>query len=167
MTMQPQDIVPRAPSYWASSAADLLVAYASTKDGLTQDEAERRLEKVGENSIVAQREKGVLRLLLRQYQSPLVLILIFGACVSLALGQWTDASIILAIVLGSTLLGFAQEYRASAALKQLRSRLALRVKVMRDGEVRSVEAQKIVPGDVLVLSAGNLVPADGGGAGSA
>lgn len=161
MTMQPQDIVPRAPSYWASSAADLLVAYASTKDGLTQDEAERRLEKVGENSIVAQREKCVLRLLLRQYQSPLVLILIFGACVSLALGQWTDASIILAIVLGSTLLGFAQEYRASAALKQLRSRLALRVKVMRDGEVRSVEAQKIVPGDVLVLSAGNLVPADG------
>jgi len=147
--------------YWAKSQSELLSEYGSTRNGLTQAEAERRLAGHGENSVAPHRERGVAMLLLHQYQSPLVLILIFGACVSLALGQWTDALIILAIVLGSTLLGFAQEYRASTALEALRSRLALRVSVLRDGEARSIEAKAIVPGDVLLLSAGNLVPADG------
>lgn len=147
--------------YWAKSEADLLSEYASTRDGLTVDEAARRLAEFGENKVVAHRQSSIATLLLRQYQSPLVLILIFGACVSLALGQWTDATIILAIVLGSTLLGFAQEYRASEALKQLRDRLALRVKVLRDGVSQTVEAHAVVPGDILLLSAGNLIPADG------
>lgn len=147
--------------YWAKSAEELISEYGTTVDGLTQAEAARRLAAVGDNRLVEHRQAGVAMLLLRQYQSPLVLILIFGACVSLALGQWTDASIILAIVLGSTLLGFAQEYRASEALKELRSRLALRVKVLRDGAPRTIEAREVVPGDVLLLSAGNLVPADG------
>ena len=147
--------------YWAKSEAELFSDYGTTREGLGQDEAERRLSVFGQNSVDARREAGVAMLLLRQYQSPLVLILIFGACVSLALGQWTDAIIILAIVLGSTLLGFAQEYRASAALKQLRSRLALRVSVLRDGVPQTIEARDIVPGDILLLSAGNLVPADG------
>lgn len=147
--------------YWAKSSEELVSEYRTTANGLTQAEAVRRLAAVGDNRLVEHRQTGAAMLLLRQYQSPLVLILIFGACVSLALGQWTDASIILAIVLGSTLLGFAQEYRASEALKELRSRLALRVKVLRDGAPRMIEAHDVVPGDVLLLSAGNLVPADG------
>lgn len=156
MTSQLQD-----KPYWAKSEAALLAEYATTRDGLSQGEAARRLSEFGENRVVEHRQSGVPILLLRQYQSPLVLILIFGACVSLALGQWTDALIILAIVLGSTLLGFAQEYRASQALKELRSRLALRVSVLRDGAPRTIEAREVVAGDVLLLSAGNLIPADG------
>ena len=100
-------------------------------------------------------------MLLRQFESPLVLILIFAAAVSLGLSQWVDAGIILAIVVGSTLLGFYQEYRASAAVEELKKRLALTCRVVRDGVEGTVNADTLVPGDVLVLSAGNLIPADG------
>jgi Mg2+-importing ATPase len=90
-----------------------------------------------------------------------VLILVFGACVSLLLREWTDAAIILLIVAGSSLLGFGQEYRASAAMARLRDRLALKVTAVRGGARRPVAARRIVPGDIIELSAGNLVPADG------
>jgi Mg2+-importing ATPase len=100
-------------------------------------------------------------LLLRQFESPLVLILIFATIISLALQQWVDSAIILAIVIGSALLGFFQEYRASAAVEQLKRRLALTCRVMRDGVERTVPVSTVVPGDLIVLSAGNLIPADG------
>jgi Mg2+-importing ATPase len=100
-------------------------------------------------------------LLLRQLESPLVLILIFAAVISLALQQWVDSAIILAVVLGSTLLGFSQEYRASTAVEQLKRRLALNCRVVRDGVERTVPATTVVPGDLVLLSAGNLIPADG------
>ena len=99
--------------------------------------------------------------LLRQYRSPLVLILLFGAIVSIAVNDWLDALIILLIVFGSTLLSFAQEHRASRALEQLRGRLSLRVSVMRDGRPCQRPITEVVPGDVLQLCAGDLVPADG------
>ncbi|MCE8040417.1 magnesium-translocating P-type ATPase [Halomonas sp. MCCC 1A11062] len=75
--------------------------------------------------------------------------------------DWTDAAIILAILLGSALLGFSQEYRASAALAALQRRLALTVPVLRDGQLVTLPADGVVPGDVIHLSAGNLIPADG------
>ena len=103
----------------------------------------------------------MLRLLARQFASPLVLILVFGAAISMALRDWLNASIILAIVLGSALLGFVQEHRASRALAALKSRLALTVKVVRDGREQVIPAAELVLGDVVLLAAGNLVPADG------
>ena len=72
-----------------------------------------------------------------------------------------DATIILVIVLGSSLLGFFQEYRASTAVEQLKRRLALTCRVIRDGVEQTVPVSTIVPGDILLLSAGNLIPADG------
>jgi Mg2+-importing ATPase len=90
-----------------------------------------------------------------------VLILLAGAGFSLALRQWLDASIILAIVLGSAALGFWQESRASSAVARLRARLALTVQVVRDGEPRTLAASELAPGDRVLLAAGNLIPADG------
>src|SRR6185295_17547866 len=113
------------------------------------------------NSVEDAQRLGPLRLLWRQVESPLVLILIFAAAVSLSLSQWVDAGIILAIVLGSSTLGFYQEYRASAAVEELKKRLALTCRVVRDGVEGTMHADALVPGDVLVLSAGNLIPADG------
>lgn len=103
----------------------------------------------------------MFRLLLRQFESPLVLILAFAAAISLVLQQWTDAAIILAIVLGSSLLSFFQEYRASAAVADLKKRLALTCRVVRDGADQAVPVISVVPGDLILLSAGNLIPADG------
>lgn len=128
---------------------------------MSSENAAEQLRRVGPNSVEDARRLSALRLLLRQFESPLVLILIFGAAISLALREWVDAGIILTIVLGSTLLGFYQEYRASAAVEALKRRLALTYRVVREGIEQTVPASAIVPGDVIVLSAGNLIPADG------
>ncbi len=146
---------------WSSPLPDVLAALEARPEGLTPEEAERRRAQFGPNRLSASRRASVLRLLLRQYQSPLVLILVFGAVVSASVREWTDAGIIMAIVLGSTLMGFFQEYRASQAVAALRAKLALRTLARRAGEARTIAAEDLVPGDVVELSAGNLVPADG------
>ena len=129
--------------------------------GLSSDRAEAQLALVGPNSVEDAPRLSGLRLLLRQFESPLVLILAVAAAISLALQQWVDAGIILAIVLGSSLLSFFQEYRASTAVEELKKRLALTCRVVRDGVEREVPVSTIVPGDHVLLSAGNLIPADG------
>ena len=147
--------------YWSREAGDVSTSLGSGPNGLSQARAAERLAVVGRNSVEDAQRLGPLRLLWRQFGSPLVLILIFAAAVSLSLSQWVDAGIILAIVIGSSLLGFYQEYRASAAVEELKKRLALTCRVVRDGVEGTVHADALVPGDVLVLSAGNLIPADG------
>jgi Mg2+-importing ATPase len=148
-------------AYWSRDPSELMAEMGSGDRGLTAAGAAQRLRQHGANAVEEQRRVTALRLLLRQFESPLVLILVFGALISMVLRDWVEASIILAIVLGSTLLGFAQEYRASAAVTALRRRLALTVLVIRDGKPQSIQARAVVPGDVIRLAAGNLVPADG------
>jgi Mg2+-importing ATPase len=135
-------------------------ALRSTTEGLTSAEAAQRLRSFGENALEDRPRATAVRLLLRQFESPLVLILLVGAAVSLFLHDWVDAFIILAIVLGSALLGFTQEYRASTAVAALRRRLAIGVRVLRDGTEQTISSGAVVPGDVILLSAGNLVPGD-------
>ncbi|MCC7122301.1 MAG: magnesium-translocating P-type ATPase [Gammaproteobacteria bacterium] len=148
-------------AYWSIEPQTLLERLASRAAGLDADEAETRLRKYGSNAVAENGQAAVLHLLLQQFASPLVIVLLIGAALSGIVGDWLDAAIILAIVAGSTILGFTQEYRASKAVHQLRQRLALRVRVLRDGRSVSVPARDLVPGDVVQLSAGNLVPADG------
>jgi Mg2+-importing ATPase len=150
-----------ANAYWSRDPNELLIALGTSSAGLAEEEADARLVRYGENAVAATEMASAARLLLRQVESPLVLILVFGACVALLLREWTDATIILLIVAGSSLLGFAQEYRASAAVARLRDRLALKVTAVRGGAGCPVDARRIVPGDIVELSAGNLVPADG------
>jgi Mg2+-importing ATPase len=147
--------------YWSRDVAELSAALGSGSGGLSSENAAERLRQVGPNSVEDESHLSALRILLRQFESPLVLILIFAAVISLALGDRVDASIILAIVLGSSLLGFSQEYRASAAVEELKRRLELTCRVVRNGLEQTAPASTIVPGDVIVLSAGNLIPADG------
>ena len=147
--------------YWSQDAAALTAVLESGPGGLSSGQAAAKLGLVGPNSVEEATHLSTVRLLLRQFESPLVLILAFAAAVSLVLQQWVDASIILAIVLGSCLLSFFQEYRASTAVAELKRRVALMCRVMRDGVERSVPASTVVPGDLILLSAGNLIPADG------
>ncbi|WP_246657352.1 HAD-IC family P-type ATPase, partial [Methylocystis sp. B8] len=147
--------------YWSHDSSELAAALESGPNGLSSDRAAARLLSVGPNSVEDAPRLSALRLLLRQFQSPLVLILAFAAAISLALQQWVDAVIILAIVLGSSLLSFFQEYRASTAVEELKKRLALTCRVVRDGVEQTTPVSAIVPGDHILLSAGNLIPADG------
>lgn len=148
-------------AYWARDPRDLAQEIGQGAAGLTASEAAARLEVSGPNQLRSKAGHLGWRLALRQFESPLVLILVFAALVSLGVGEWTEAAIILTIVAGSTLLSFTQEYRAAVALAELHGRLALRVSVLRDGATVTLPAEEIVPGDVVQLSAGNLIPADG------
>ena len=147
--------------YWTLGPDEMLRRLESRASGLSARDARKRLEEVGANTIASEKEPNAARLFLRQIESPMVLVLLFGAGLSLFLGEWSDASIILAIVAASAALGFSQEYRASKALAELKHRLALTAKVRRDGKDVIIAFDAIVPGDVVILTAGNVVPADG------
>jgi P-type Mg2+ transporter len=147
--------------YWTLGPDEMLRRLESRASGLSAREARKRLERFGANTIASEKEPNAARLLLRQIESPMVLVLLFGAGLSSFLGEWSDASIILAIVAASAGLGFSQEYRASKALAELKHRLALTAKVKRDGKGVTIAFDDIVPGDIVLLTAGNVVPADG------
>jgi P-type Mg2+ transporter len=149
------------PAFWSQTRQQLFRALDSSPLGLNPATAARRLRDVGPNAIREEGGSSAAALLAKQFASPLVLILVFGAIVSLALRDTTDAIIIIVIVGGSALLSFWQEWRASQAVQALKARLALSSRVVRSGKEAIVPAADIVPGDVVLLSAGNLIPADG------
>ena len=148
-------------AYWSITPEQLLTELRTSPNGLSQDDAERRLQQYGPNALKAGSQTTAFGLLLNQFKSPLVLILVFAAIISVIAGEWPDAAIVLAVVLGSTTLGFVQEYRASDAIEKLRSTLTIKSSVVRDGQSRVVLSEQVVPGDVVLLSAGSLIPADG------
>jgi Mg2+-importing ATPase len=148
-------------AYWSVTPDRLLPALHTGAGGLQEADAELRLRQFGLNTIRVQQRATAVRLLLRQFRSALVLILVFAAIVSIIVGEWVDATIVLAIVMGSTILGFAQEYNASNAVERLRSQITIRSSVLRDGQPRTLPSDRVVPGDVVMLSAGSLIPADG------
>ncbi len=149
---------PAAP--WSLEPTQLLAALGSRPEGLAAGEAARRAAAQRPRALAGGALPAWPRLLLAQFASPLVLILVFAAALSLLLRDWVEAAIVLAIVGGSALLGFVQEWRAGTAVARLRSRLALQAQVRRDGRVQRVPASEVVAGDVVLLAAGALVPAD-------
>ena len=148
-------------TYWALTTEQLIAALHTTDNGIQQTDAESRIKQYGLNVLKAQRRTTTFGLLLSQFKSPLVLILIFASIVSAFVGEWTDAIIVLAVVIGSTMLGFVQEYRASNAVEKLRSQVTIKSSVLRGGKPQMVPSEQVVPGDVVLLSAGSLIPADG------
>ena len=151
----------RLSAYWSMAPEQLLTALNAASTGLSQADAKRRLQQVGPNSINAASQSNAFGLLLSQFKSPLVLILVVAAIISAIAGEWPDALIVIAIVMGSTTLGFWQEYRASDAIEKLRSKVTIKSTIMRDGKKCEVLSSEVVPGDVVLLSAGSLIPADG------
>lgn len=149
-----------SPPWWTSSLADALRALETSADGLRGREAAERLQRHGSNTLQGQQALTVLALLLRQLGSPIVLILIAAALLSFAMRDATDGFIILTIVGASSLLGFWQEYRAVTAMARLQQMVEVRTEVLRDGQAVSVPMAQVVPGDVVLLSAGTSVPAD-------
>jgi len=147
--------------WWSRDVAWLFDELGSRRQGLAAAEAGRRRLRFGPNLVVDARVVTPWHLLVRQFASPLTLILVIGAAISLVVREWIDAATILLIVAIGAGIGFVQELRAGNALGALRRRLALEVLVWRAGRVERVPTSQLVPGDVIQLSAGNLVPADG------
>ncbi|BCS32245.1 magnesium-translocating P-type ATPase [Luteitalea sp. TBR-22] len=150
-----------ARAWWAVPAAEVAAGMHSSTEGLTTTDAAARLRAIGPNSPRPARAVSHLSIFLRQLRSPLILLLVFAAAVSLALREWTDAAVVLIIVGASAVIGDVREYRAERAAAALRSRLHVRATVIRDGSPTSLAMEDVVPGDVVRLAAGSLVPADG------
>lgn len=129
-------------------------------EGLSDEEAQRRLHLYGPNEIIEGASKSILRMLWEQLTEPLVLILIFAALISAALGKADSVIAISAIVVLNAILGISQEYRAEKAIAALKKMSAPLVRVRRGGQLETVGSQDLVPGDVVLLEAGNIVPAD-------
>lgn len=146
--------------YWSRPIEDVLSALASSADGLDSTTAAQRLESHGSNVLDEYSRARTLRLLLSRFSSPLVIILMVAALVSMLVQQWLDAVIVLGIVLLTAVLSFVQEYRASVAVDSLRKRVAIMASVLRDGRLQSIATRLVVPGDVIELSAGSLISAD-------
>ncbi len=147
--------------YWSLESKRVLALLGSSLQGLEAEEAEQRLRLYGPNSVEPKSRHSALALLLDQLKSPLVLILVFAAAISAIVGEWPDAVIVLTVILGSSTLGFVHQYRANNAVDRLRSRVVLSSTVVRDGQSHSMTSRNFVPGDVVLLSAGSLIPADG------
>jgi len=147
--------------FWSLPLDKLFVRLDTTAIGLTSAEARRRMRAYGPNLLKRSRRTDTLTLLAAQFKSPLILILIVAVGLSFFFNESIDASIIIAIILLSSLLGFWQEKRAANAVKALLSIVKMDVTVLRNGVETSVPHEEVVPGDICVLSAGDIIPADG------
>ncbi|WP_237248468.1 magnesium-translocating P-type ATPase [Sideroxyarcus emersonii] len=129
--------------------------------GLSGTEARARLARFGPNLFRERAEKPLLLQFLTRFKNPLVIILLVASAVSAFTGELTNFIIISCIVLMSVTLDFVQEYRANAAAEKLKLSVSLRASVLRDGTPQDVAVSRVVPGDVVLLEAGDLIPADG------
>lgn len=130
------------------------------KDGLSKLEAQNRLKIFGPNELEEKSSKSPLSILWEQFTSTMVLILMAAAAISAVLGKTTETAAISAIVVLFGLLGFVQEYRAEQAIAALKKLSVPNIRVRRDGKLHEISANWLVPGDIVLLEAGNLVPAD-------
>ena len=145
---------------------DILTELESSASGLSEEQAEARLERYGENKLAEAKKTTVLQRFFQQLKDPMLLILLAAAAVSavtnaLSGESFTEVFIILVVVLLNAVLGVIQESKAEAAIEALQSMTAAKCKVLRGGELKVIESSRLVPGDVVVLEAGDAVPADG------
>jgi magnesium-transporting ATPase (P-type) len=149
------------PAAWHTQPlTDFYQAIDATESGLTSPEAQSRLEKHGPNRLPQQPPPAWWQILLRQFQSPLIYILVAAAVVAIIAGDFKDAGFIALVLAINALIGGYQEWRAEQSSRALQKLLQIRAAVVRDGEVCEVDAEEIVPGDVVWLESGNRVPAD-------
>lgn len=154
------DTLPANP-YWSQPADQLMKKLGSGEQGFTSQAARQILSQIGPNTLETKSRDTALGLFMNQFKSPIVLILLFATVISAFVQDWTDAVIILAIVFGSAMLSFIQEHNASQAAAKLKAQVNVKAKVLRDGKELAIPADEVVPGDLVLLSAGSLIPADG------
>jgi len=150
----------------ANEVDEVLEALETSREGITDEEAGRRLEEYGANELKEEAKTKWYHILFEQFTSILVIILIISAAVSAHLAMqegepMTDAIVILFIVVMNAVLGFVQEYRAEKAVEALKAMVSPKVLVLREGREESIDSIDLVPGDIVLLEAGSRVPADG------
>ncbi|EGD51721.1 magnesium-translocating P-type ATPase [Thermoanaerobacter ethanolicus JW 200] len=146
--------------FWSIPAEDVLKNLETSKDGLSNTEAKKRIVTYGYNSIKPKKDNNALDIFISQFKSPIILILFFAVGLSFFLHDTVDAIIILTIILVSGLLSFWQEYNANNAVQKLLEIVQIKATVLRDGKSAEIPVEEIVPGDIVMLKAGAVVPGD-------
>jgi Mg2+-importing ATPase len=147
-------------NFWDIPSSELLASLKTSPTGLTSDEASLRLRQYGPNSLKRESRYSVLFEFLRVFANPLVIILLIASGISFATGGNIEGIVIIFMVLMSVVLNFAQEYQARNAVKKLQKQVASLAAVLRDNVEKEIPVSELVPGDIIILNAGDLVPAD-------
>lgn len=146
--------------YYSLTPKEAIKQLNSSENGLSQKEAEARIEKYGYNELEKGKKATPIVIFINQFKNALILLLIFAGFLSLFLHEKVESIAIFAIVLLNAILGFIQEYRAEKAIEALQKISAPTAKIMRDGKEQKIPAKDIVPGDILILEAGDIIAAD-------
>ncbi len=149
-------------NWWLQSKEDITRNFKTdSHQGLSESEAQKRLQEYGYNQLIEQPKVSALHLFLSQLSSVIIWVLIVAAIIAGVLGEWVDTIAIIVIVILNALLGFFQEYRAERSLAALRKMVTHSSKVIRDGKLQTLPSKRIVPGDLVLIEAGDRIPADG------
>ncbi len=154
------DTLTEGRNWHALRCQDVLEVLDSTADGLNQEAAEKRLQTCGRNSLPQARRRSAVFRFLSQFHNVLIYVLLACAVITLSLEHLLDTAVILAVVVANAAIGFVQEGKAESAMEAIRRMLAPRAVVLRDGKRRHIDAESLVPGDVVLVCAGDKVPAD-------
>lgn len=142
------------------SPEEVLEALSSGPEGLSEEEARKRLDEFGPNRIPEPKKQNVLLRFFKHFHDVLIYVLLISAIATALLGHWIDTWIILAVVILNSFVGFVQEGRAEKAIEAVRRMLSVSSSVSRDGKKRQIPAEELVPGDIVLLSSGDKIPAD-------
>lgn len=152
--------IEKTPNWHALPAEVVLEWLSVTSEGLSADEATNRLQRHGPNQLPPSAQRGPLRRLLAQFHNLLIYVLLIAGSITLLLKHRVDAAVIFGVVVINAMIGFLQEGRAERAIRAIRAMLSPQATVRRDGNMRKIDAQDLVPGDIVRLEAGDRVPAD-------
>ena len=152
--------------WYTKELSEIFKEFNTRKSGLTEDEANKRLEMYGENNLKEKKKEGLFIKFIKQFNDFMIIVLIIAAIISAIVaktngsGDYIDSIIIIAIVIFNAIMGLVQEEKAEKSLEALKKMSAPNAKVRRNGQIQEIEATKVVPGDIVILEAGNYVPAD-------
>ncbi len=144
----------------ALSVEEILNEFDSKKEGLTEKQASEKLNRFGRNVIEGKKQKSLLQLALDQFNNPVIYLLLGATVVSFIFGDIPEAIAIIVVIILNTAIGFWMEYQARTSVAALKKLNRLEAKVKRDGKTREIDAAKVVPGDIVSLEAGDVIPAD-------
>jgi len=153
---------PNPPGLWHHCSEDSILNKLNPhpSHGLNKTEVSQKQKQHGLNTLTLQKQQGPILRFLKQFHQVLVYILLAAIAVKLFLGSWVDAGVIFGVVLLNAIIGFIQENKALSALDALSKALVTQANVIRDGEKQRINAQQLVPGDIVLLQSGDKVPAD-------
>lgn len=146
---------------WHAMSGEAVLEHWNTRrEGLTEAEVQERLKRYGLNALPAAKQPTIWEIIFHQLTSPLIVILLIAAGISILMGDLTDAFFILVVIALNTALGAYQEYKAQKSASSLQRMLHIQAKVRRNGRIREIDAEELVPGDIVLLESGSKVPAD-------